>query len=476
MGSRAVRPIGYRPYRREPVPASIWLRLCGAIADFSLLAVLAVVVDGFLPWRSAPASLSVTVADMVLALVEVLAGTSVGKLVAGLEIEWTDDTLLRRVSRAGLKYFLAGFAFLPAFFNRRHRGLHDLAGGSIVCQRPARARVLRALGTIAACGYFAVTFGVGRLFDRLVDVRIDAGRVDAVPAEMDVAQPSAAPGDSIEFWSGDLRVRFPRPFPGCPIQSGAVALLIGGGGGERVAGPRLLILSGGGNHPFVQCSASGPAWRHILDCSDPRAAQRGVFAMRRADRWYLTPYGMAVTNGRLILKQQYVKGGPQRFFMRAFESAGLLVDWIGREDVEPSTQRVSRYDDLWFATEAAHAELVIIWADRSPDEHLVEAAIRSAVLQPPTPREIDEQVSASERSGKPLGALNAMRAGNRDRHTVQVAVASLRATGLPWERQLFASWLRKLADEDASLRDLADGTRAWLPREASHRDAPVPRR
>ena len=148
MGSRPVRP-----YRREPAPASIWLRLCGAVVDFSLLAGLAVVVHQLLPWRTAPTSLSVSVADLALALVEVLAGTSIGKRIAGLEIIWTDDTLLRRVGRAGLKYFLAGLALLPAFFNRRHRGLHDLVGGSIVCERPARARVLRTLGTVAACGY-----------------------------------------------------------------------------------------------------------------------------------------------------------------------------------------------------------------------------------------------------------------------------------------------------------------------------------
>lgn len=463
----AGRPPNHRQSRRQPEPASIWLRLCAAAVDFSLVVGLAVVVNAVLPWQSAGAS--VAAADVLLALVEVVAGTSGGKLVVGLEVVWSDDTLLRRVGRAVLKYFLAGLSFLPAFFNRRRRGLHDMLGGSIVRKKPqASARVVRTLGAVTACLYVVVTFGCGRLLSHLVDERIDAERVDTLPAVLDPARAVESSDDWVEVWHQDLRLRLPRTFQGSSIQSGSILVVLGGGRGKQAAGPRLMIFFGDENHPFTQCSAPGPAWRHIVSCVDPQTAQRNVFAMRLADRRYLTPYGMAVTNGRLILKQQYLKGSPGRFFLRTYESGGLLVHWIGRQELpEKPDGKLTFYDDVLFATTSSQAGLAVTWADMLPDEQLIEAVIRSAALRPPTPEQVEAQVANSERTGDALGALNAMRAGHHERHVVEVATACLTRTGVRWEREVYARWLEDLAQKDGNLRDLAERTRAWLPPKAT---------
>jgi hypothetical protein len=86
--------------------------------------------------------------------------------------------------------------------------------------------------------------------------------------------------------------------------------------------------------------------------------------------------------------------------------------------------------------------------------------IRSAVLRSPTRPEPEAQVASSERSGEASGALNALRAGHRERHVAEMATECLARTGLPWERRVYALWLEELAKKDESLRDQTGRTHA----------------
>lgn len=431
---------------------------------FELVLVFVLVSPESMADRDAPFDWMRVVPYLAIFVMEIAFNTTPAKLLLGLSVVYQEPGVFARLKRTVPKYFCAFIPFLPVLFTRDRQGIHDRFARAYVLKKDVRLRALRATAGLLAGIYLIATFGMGPLFDLLVDRRVDWERVNQSPTAWEA--PAASDEPRLSIWNDGLRYELAPRVAGLGLEETYYSHPY-----RRRLGPdrpRGVVLSSHQrlDHPVNLCQ-DYPLFSWFLPCREsPILIQDAFFEVTATERFYLSPLTMVGLNAAIIAKNIALSGEPDFFFFRRIAREDLTIVWVGTRDrnvKDDGTETIVDRDTLYIASEDDFTVGEFVWAAVPRDEQLIRDFIATLRFEAASEGAAEAELSEARRTRSKTAYFNALRLGTDKLVAAEALYEIFRRGGSTFERDRFASWIRSHVQETGDLRflTLLEKTESW---------------